>query len=258
MTNTQIQGWLNNGLSVTFNVDFNDATPEDSMQYLTTYSNRLIAAGLLTKQPQNEGEKQDMVGYVVRREKISKQDGSIVPMIDLYFNHDAIQYKFISIYLNSDQQIADFEAAIGRALDSLPLYIGDNHIERHKNPRTDEYVIQVKPVGIVYKPNPRYNTDEPDIKKRKPRWLFVRWNGVSSRYVPNRAENAANGHSDANPGQSSERLYDPAIVVNSVIDLFADEAETRATLRQMAVDGWIRNDMNTEDVIATVKQQYQF
>ena len=135
-----------------------------------------LAAGFLVNAPGLEGgEHRDDVGFVVRRSK-QNEDGTETPVIDLYPAEDAIKFALLSVYLNRPEDVAAFEYAAKVKLDDLPPYIGTNKIERGANRQTDRLVVRVpKPFGVVWKDNPKYDPDEQDTKKKKPKRLFVRW-----------------------------------------------------------------------------------
>lgn len=120
--------------------------------------------------PKEEGEQAEDIGHVVRRVK-GNDDGSETPVIDLY--PERAKFRILGVYLNTPQDVAAFEAAAGLRLADLPLYEGDNSIERGKGPKTDKYVVSLsRPARVAIKPNPRYEGPE---DKTHPKRLFVRW-----------------------------------------------------------------------------------
>jgi hypothetical protein len=75
------------------------------------------------------------------------------------------------MYLNTADDVADFEAATGVKLAQIPLYNGDNAIERGKG--KDNFVVNLPaPARLVWKPNPRW---EGENDKKNPKRVFVRW-----------------------------------------------------------------------------------
>lgn len=126
------------------------------------------------------GETKLLCGFVVRREK-DNSDKSITPLIDLYPAEGKNKYSELSVYLNSDDEIAAFERASGMRLTEMNVYIGANKIERGANRNTDKLVYaSPRPFGVVLKPNPKYDPDEKDAKKKKPARVFVRWESTGS------------------------------------------------------------------------------
>lgn len=131
----------------------------------------LLQAGFSVDAPGLEdGEHAEEIGFVVRRSK-ANADGSETPVVDLYPARG--NFRLLARYLNSAADIQAFEAACGVGLNSLPLYEGDNSIERSKNPKMDKYVIALKrPVKMIWKLNPKY---EGENDKKNSKRVFVRW-----------------------------------------------------------------------------------
>ena len=131
----------------------------------------LLQAGFSVDAPGLEdGEHVEEIGFVVRRAK-ANADGTETPVVDLYPSRG--NFRQLGKYLNNEADIQSFETACGVGLKSLPLYEGDNSIERSKNPKLDKYVVALKhPVKVVWKLNPKY---EGGNDKRNSKRLFVRW-----------------------------------------------------------------------------------
>ena len=131
----------------------------------------LLQAGFSVEVPGLEdGEREEEIGFIVRRAKVNANE-SETPVVDLYPVN--ANFRRVAKYLNEEADVREFEAACSLSLQSLPLYEGDNTIERGKNPKLDKYVVALKrPVKIVWKFNPRY---EGENDKKNPKRLFVRW-----------------------------------------------------------------------------------
>ncbi len=131
----------------------------------------LLQAGFSVEIPSLEdGEHEEEIGFVVRRAKVNA-DETETPVVDLYPVN--ANFRRVAKYLNEETDVREFEAACGINLQALPMYEGDNTIERGKNPKLDKYVIALKrPVKIVWKFNPRY---EGENDKKNPKRVFVRW-----------------------------------------------------------------------------------
>jgi hypothetical protein len=136
----------------------------------------LLQAGFSVEAPGlEEGEHVEEIGFVVRRSK-ANSDGSETPVVDLYPSRG--NFRQLGKYLNNEADIQAFETACGVALNILPLYEGDNSVERGKNPKLDKYVVALQaPVKVVWKLNPRYEGDQ---DKRNPKRLFVRWDAYQA------------------------------------------------------------------------------
>ena len=134
----------------------------------------LLQAGFSVDAPGLEdGEHEEEMGFVVRRTKVNA-DETETPVVDLYPVN--ANFRRVAKYLNEEADVREFETACGLSLASLPLYEGDNTIERGKNPKMEKYVIALKrPVKVVWKYNPRY---EGENDKKNPKRLFVRWSDL--------------------------------------------------------------------------------
>jgi hypothetical protein len=131
----------------------------------------LLQAGFTVDVPGlEEGEHVEEIGFVVRRSK-ANADGTETPVVDIYPSRG--NFRLLGKYLNNEADIQTFEAACGVRLNSLPLYEGDNSIERGKGLKMDKYVVALKhPVKAIWKLNPKY---EGENDKKNSKRLFVRW-----------------------------------------------------------------------------------
>jgi len=144
-----------------------------------------LGAGWLVNMPGLEaGEEKEEIGYVLRREKVNS-DRSETPVLDLYSSNDAAKFKTFSVYLNKPEDVAAFEAASGLKLASLRVFPGTAAPERGANKSSDAFIVRApRPFGVVLKPNPKFNPDETDATKKKPKRLFVRWAGAPAGPAP--------------------------------------------------------------------------
>lgn len=167
-----VSGYLPNGMKVFFTIPLTDANT--AFIEASQFTNKLLADGLLLAAPGLEaGEEREQVGWIVRRNQ--KNDEGVTPIIDLYPTHEATKFKFLTVYLNNADDIAEFESAFGLKLASLPVLPGKKNIDRDEQ-GFEQYVVKVNAtVNAVSKHNPKYNPEEQDITKRKPKRLFVRW-----------------------------------------------------------------------------------
>lgn len=148
--------------------------PPDYQQLFEAVTQAAEAGFLVTAPGLEEGEQRFDCSAVVARTK-QNQDGTETVVLDLY--EGDFQYRSLVVYLNDDEAERAFELASGMSLTNLPVYPAGTPIERGKNARLDsQYVVAPpRPFGVVCKANPKYNPDEKDITKRKPKRLFVRW-----------------------------------------------------------------------------------
>ena len=140
-----------------------------------------LAAGWLLDAPGLEaGEHKEEVGYVLRRSK-DNQDGSETPIIDLYSANDQLTWKVLSVYLNTDDDVAAFERAAGVRLTDIPLFSGTAAPERGASKQSDKFITRTRPFGVVWGANPKYDEAAAQqaaaANKRYtvPKKKFVRW-----------------------------------------------------------------------------------
>lgn len=170
-----------------------------------------LAAGWLVQMPGLEaGEQFEEIGYCVRKEKDS--NGEITPVIDCYSTNDGYTHSFITVYLNTDDQVKDFERASGLTLKHMPLYEGRDKIQRGENRRLDEKVKKCTPFRLVWKANPKYDPKEAEAAKvggkmyTVPKKRFVRFEGA----VPGKAavaQPAMNGKPDEAIDQERFKMW---------------------------------------------------
>jgi hypothetical protein len=138
------------------------------------------AAGL------EQGEHKEGVGYVLRGTQ--ENDGKQTPFLLLYDTDESHGFSFLKVYLNTEANVADFEAASKMKLLKLPEYVGDNKPERGKSSKIDQFIVRVPaPLTVILKSNPKYNEEDRAAAASKqtiykvPRRLFVRWDGIAEQ-----------------------------------------------------------------------------
>lgn len=185
--NNPATGWVKvyhpTGLQVTLPIPATELITTEAAKLMLMNVSNLIGAGWLVNAPGLEdGERADDIGCVVRRVK-ANDDGTETPVIDLY--PPRANFRILGVYLNDEGAVRAFEQAAGLTLVDLPLYKGDNSIERGKGPKTDKYVISLpRSMKVVFKANPKWEGDE---DKKHPKRLFVRWGVPASANAPDAA-----------------------------------------------------------------------
>ncbi len=136
----------------------------------------MLDAGFLVAAPGLEaGEHKEDIGYVVLRSK-ENSDGTSTPIVDLYPADDGMKFAVLSVYLNKPADEEAFEFAAKMRLDAFQPYIGAGKLERGASKQTDRLIVKApKPFAVVFKDNPKYDPNETDTAKKKPKRLFVRW-----------------------------------------------------------------------------------
>lgn len=177
-----------------------------------------LTAGFLVNAPgMEEGEQKEMIGYVCRRAKLN-HDGTETDLIDLYVDHDAMMFKVLSVYLDTEDDIQAFATVAGIHPSKLPLFDGGNAPERG-TPVGNRYIQRMdRPFGVIHKPNPKYNPDEADMKKRKPKRLFVRWADLP---VPQNGTQQAQGETQQQSQAQPQRTTAEAWTVPALQDFLS-------------------------------------
>lgn len=162
-------------LGITLEVD-----PANVGASVAQYLASLKAAGLTPRELGiEEGEQVEACSAISRRSKANK-DGTTTPIIDLFVGE--LEYKTLSVYLNTDEDVAAFESAFGIALRELPEYDSEAAVKRTDTARFSKYARRpVKPVRFVHEKNPAYTGAEGEMK---PKRRFVRWMSEASPQRP--------------------------------------------------------------------------
>lgn len=164
-------GFLPNGRKVSITA-LNGGDVQSLVSTVLALDIAMSAAGITPREQGVEaGEQVETIHYVLRT-SILNRDNTDTPRIYLYT--ERFNFKFLNIYLNTQDDIAAFENAVGYDLTAIPYFEGDSALERGKNPQKDnKYLAKLgKPVQIVWKQNPAWEGDD---DKQHPKRVFVRW-----------------------------------------------------------------------------------
>lgn len=161
-------GYLPNGMRVFFEVPFTDAAT--AYDTALQFTNMLLSRGLLINAPGLEdGEQKEQASCFIRSLK-TNDDGTETNVIHLYPMNAGAQYKFLTVYLDTADDIAAFEQAAGVTLASVPQWVADAPPQKDSANAKKYFVHPSKPLVAIHKANPRYEEGN-----KKPKRLFVRW-----------------------------------------------------------------------------------
>jgi len=140
------------GAKVDIPIDLADGIDTHNAGKLLLSVQNLLDAGFAVNMPGlDDGELVDEVTAVARR-----ASGDGVSIVAFYKAHPKLVKKFIHEYLDTPEQIADFESATGLKLKALPLFVGDKDITKD-NPDAGKYIVPLaRPVKVVYKISDRW------------------------------------------------------------------------------------------------------
>lgn len=144
----------------------------------------LIAAGFTVNMPGLEdGELIEEVTSVARR---ASNDG--VNIVAFYKAHPKLVKKFIHEYLDTPEQVADFENATGLKLHNLPLFEGDKDITKDHRSAGKYIVALPRPVKVVYRISDRWKrwNEEGGNGQQPQKFELLRYmtNGSASSNAP--------------------------------------------------------------------------
>lgn len=141
----------------------------------------MLDAGFVVAAPGLEvGEEREMASAVLH--STFERDGEITPTILLYAANEGLEFSFLKLYLNNDEDVKSFESACGVKLDSVPVYDGKDKPKRDGGSVAKKYIAKFpRPVSVVFKQNPKWSEEENAkcIAAQKPytvpKRVFVRW-----------------------------------------------------------------------------------
>jgi hypothetical protein len=117
-------------------------------------------SGFTPEPPEAGATETETITSVIRREKIN-DDGTVTPIIDMYPNWrgEYGQYRFVGVYLNSDEDVRQFEHHSGLKVQDLPLFDSQTPWKRHpQRPKSQE--VKCKPFIAIK----RFTGEEKEIE----------------------------------------------------------------------------------------------
>ena len=152
---TQVTGWTKlfhpAGAQVSLPVPLEPLSAEQARAMFNSVG-ALIDAGFMVSMPGlEEGELAEEVNAVSLR---NAKDNT--PIVDFYSANTKLLKKFMHLYLNNEQDVADFEAATGLHLAGLTVYDGSLAIARDDN-KAGKYIAPLpRPIKLVWKLSPKW------------------------------------------------------------------------------------------------------
>lgn len=202
---------------------------EKSLNYRSMLDNvgAMLAAGFRLTLPGLEvGEDREDVGYVCKG--VTKDSTTV---LYLYSTNESRKFSILSVYIDNDVQVADFEHASGMRLKDLPEYIAGTKPTRGANAKVDAFIVKAKkPFGVIMENNPDYNeaTRQEVVARgevyKKPRHIFSRWADQRPEAAPQTGANPAGG-SAAGSASTSGTAAAPKTMKELVDRLHAWEAK---------------------------------
>lgn len=164
-----VNGWLPNGAKIFFNIPIR--SPETAFDDALAFTDALLTRGFSQTEPGlGRGESREPIGSVGLRTK-KNGDGTTSPVLDLFASAAHMKHRYMPVYLDTPEDIAAFESASGLKLSNIPVTEGKAPAEKDN---TRLVVKVLKQMSVVYTDNPDYEENSDD---KKPKRLFVRWEG---------------------------------------------------------------------------------
>lgn len=219
-------------------VTFSFPEPPDALGAVSEYLDK----GWLVNAPGLEaGEEREEIGWVCRGEK-----GDGVPFVLLYANQEQMTHSILKVYLNTDEDVKNFEFASGLRLDAMPLYEGSDKPERGKNAKADQKIVKMKkPFGIVYKPNPKFVQADADAARaankiyKQPKRLLARYADERPKAAqePRSSDETPSGiHRKVTPQNATEQAWAVALETAAL----QGEAALMAKVKELPPDENLR------------------
>ena len=161
------------GIAVELPVPVDMATKVDFRAALMAVNDALAAGWLAVPAGLESGEDRGMVGFVVRSVHEGK-GGILVPVVDLYSTAANESWQFLRVYLDDPQRVAAFEYASGLTLAKMQEH-DKGHLERGKSVSAKYFNTPARPFGVIFTYNPKFDPNETDVAKKKPKRIFARW-----------------------------------------------------------------------------------
>lgn len=170
-----ITGFSPDGFKVSWTVDA--ATIEAVKARVAEFA----AAGFTAREQGVEaGEQIEQIGWVLRILHTA-DDGRETKRLFLYAVHDRMTFKFTSVWLNTPEEEAACEAALGVPLATIREFNGVTAFERGKGGKNEQFLFKLPhPVAVVWKQNPKWDDSKPALEQKSEKRQFVRWHGAAA------------------------------------------------------------------------------
>lgn len=167
-----VTGYLPNGVKASFTVPI--GIGEHPFTSALAFTNALLESGFLLTEPGlNEGEQYYTITHIARRTQSGKDGKPPTPIIDFYA--DGHNFSSLKTWLNTSEQIQEFENWSGVKLANLKPFPGTAAIKRGENVDADSYVVALAVSRkVIWKHNPDYVEGSKTEAKR----IFERFDTV--------------------------------------------------------------------------------
>lgn len=137
----------------------------DNLPEASALQAAILAKGYRLDIPENEFI--EIMSHVSRRMHRNKKDNTITPVIAFYHENSSLIWKYDSVYLNTTEQITEFENLSGMKLSDIPEYDGDTWLSRESD-KAKKYIVPLSKkikVAAQWKPYKASDGSEGETKK---------------------------------------------------------------------------------------------
>jgi hypothetical protein len=178
----KVEAYSPEGLKVTLETNVHNM--REALQFT-----QAAAKSGFTSEPLEAGAiETETISSVIRREK-TNDDGSVTPIIDMYppWRGKNGQFRFCGVYLNSEEDVRQFEHYSGLRVKDLPLFDSQTPWKRHpQRPKAQE--VKCKPFTAVK----RFTGEEKEIEgKLQKVYRLVRYEEIDPPAEPALSRSAA-------------------------------------------------------------------
>lgn len=239
-----IEGYMLNGFKLTLALPCN--TVEEGLMHVRA----AIQAGI-TPEPQDPNANQtETIVTVVRREH-EDRNGRITPVVDFYpaWQGDYGQFRFCGVYLNTPEDIAQFESQSGLKLMNMPLYEAQGPLQRKPgSPKRIE--IASKPF-IAHKIAGEEKMGD-DGKMMRP-WKFAGYGSMATTiHAP------VDSNTPSNPNEPNWWLALKVYLKQEYGENIAMIESRLASARNVLKQGVVNISSPLEDVLQAMKEEIPF
>lgn len=189
-----------------------------------------LAAGYSVNAPGLQaGEERESVGSVVRFNQ-KNSDSTITPRIFFFPDNDKLVRKICAHYLNTTEDIQEFERVTGLTVSNLPVWSAKATPDKNDAKDAGVLITVKKPFNVVYILNPEYKGEG---DKENTKYKFIRYEATAANPTPP-SSSPANGTSTGAPdgGSRSEPLPTSTVGADGKVpfdQLFQPSEVTAAT-----------------------------
>jgi len=230
----------------------------DTPEELAGLLRGLAANGITVNKPdpsEVSGEKTETITCIVKRMHVGK-DNRETPVIDMYpsWQGEYGQFRFVGLYLNTPEQIAEFEGFAGIRVADIPVYESQAPLQRNAN-RKHRCEIACTPFIARKLPDGEKVIDG----KSQTVWKFAGYAPLEGASAPQTTGQNGNGQHNSDGKQNGNSDFKAPSWWNPVLKIaipkYYNGVQQHATnsVKKMLAEGTLTNAMKTDEVLAVLE-----